>query len=262
MFTRSLVKIFVFLLFAGFAAGVGAQNSVTVANEKFVLGGLEKIGAAEATYFSTVGNADFGSLAQLLNEGYIDAVLASGEKYGYSFIVTVTPRTQTTWGSFYVTAAPQRYGKSGKRSFYLDMYGVIRGADRNGAPATANDPLVPPLCGESRVVPTMYGINGAEATYFSTMGANINYGTPTQLANAYLIDGYLASGEKCGYRFTVIVIAAVPATATPATYRVQAVPVTYGVSGFRSYYTDQTGVVRGADRGGAPANADDPPIEN
>jgi hypothetical protein len=264
MHKRFSVKSIVFFLFVNlvFAATVCAQNYVSIPNERFALSGMEKIGGAEATYFSTAGNANFGTLAQLLGQGFIDAAIASGEKYGYSFTVTVTPRTKATPGSFYISAVPQRYGKGGKRSFYLDMFGTIRGADHNGAPATAGDPLVPPICGENSIVPIMYGLNSAEGTYLSTYGANINFGTSTQLANAYLIDGHLATGEKCGYRFTVITIAAVPAAGTPAVYRVSAVPAAYPVNGFRSYYTDETGVVRGADHGGAAATVKDPPIQN
>lgn len=41
-----------------------------------------------------------------------------------------------------VVATPKEYGKTGRRSFFMDESGVIRAADRNGEPATADDPPV------------------------------------------------------------------------------------------------------------------------
>jgi hypothetical protein len=41
-------------------------------------------------------------------------------------------------------------------------------------------------------------------------------------------------------------------------YVLTAVPQTYGPNGQRSFYLDQSGVTRGADRKGAPATASDP----
>lgn len=53
---------------------------------------------------------------------------------------------------------------------------------------------------------------------------------------ADLIPGDLALGEKTGYRFTV--------AASPEGYTVTAVPVAFGSSGRRTFYSDQTLVVR------------------
>lgn len=41
-----------------------------------------------------------------------------------------------------LVATPKEYRKTGRRSFYLDETGLIRGADHAGEPATANDPPV------------------------------------------------------------------------------------------------------------------------
>ncbi|MGA2156678.1 MAG: prepilin-type N-terminal cleavage/methylation domain-containing protein [Bryobacteraceae bacterium] len=56
-------------------------------------------------------------------------------------------------------------------------------------------------------------------------------GAPSPSA-ADLIGNDLANGEKQGYKFTVAAI--------PGGYTVNAVPVTYGTSGSRSFYCDQT----------------------
>jgi hypothetical protein len=56
----------------------------------------------------------------------------------------------------------------------------------------------------------------------------------------------LANGEKQGYKFTVAAIA--------GGYTINATPVTYNSSGSRSFYSDQTMVVR-ENYGPEPATA-------
>jgi len=70
-------------------------------------------------------------------------------------------------------------------------------------------------------------------------------GTPSAAA-ADLIGSDLAAGEKNGYKFTM--------TANAGGYQIVAVPVTFGVTGSRTFYSDQTMVVREND-GPEPATA-------
>jgi prepilin-type N-terminal cleavage/methylation domain-containing protein len=78
---------------------------------------------------------------------------------------------------------------------------------------------------EASAISSMRTIHSAEATYFSTKGANTSYGTLTQLAGEQLIDSVLgaATSIKSGYQFSVSVSTAAPAgsqycgTATPTT---------------------------------------------
>ncbi|HET6980440.1 MAG TPA: hypothetical protein VFI24_29170 [Pyrinomonadaceae bacterium] len=58
--------------------------------------------------------------------------------------------------------------------------------------------------------------------------------------------------EKSGYRFSFAV--------SGDKFEVTGVPVEYGQSGKLSLFLDHTRVVRGGDKGGAPASASDPPI--
>ena len=243
-----------FLIVSGFAATNPAHGSPIIINEKFAVKALQTIHSAQATSISV--NLRYTTLQQLGDLGFIDPVLATSEKYGYYFSVTLVtyPPTQAT--GFQVSAVPQRYGRSGRRSFYLDESGVIRGADRNGEPATADDSPVPINCGEIGAINMLRTFNGAEATYYSSTS---NYGTLTQLIKESLINPSLANGDNCGYLYRVSVT---PRKGNvPAQYQVRATPQQYGVSGVRSFYIDETGVVRGADKGGAEANADDPPTE-
>jgi len=70
-------------------------------------------------------------------------------------------------------------------------------------------------------------------------------GAPSALP-ADLIPSNLASGEKQGHKFFVACV--------PGGYMVSAVPVSYGRSGKRSFYSDQTMIIREND-GPEPATA-------
>lgn len=66
--------------------------------------------------------------------------LAAGAAGGYHFryraIATADPKDQT----YELIATPDDYGKTGRRSFFVDGAGRIHAADRHGAAATSDDP--------------------------------------------------------------------------------------------------------------------------
>jgi hypothetical protein len=81
----------------------------------------------------------------------VDADLASGNKDGYTIRYSVIPagtgaseEEANQAEAFFLVSSPNEYGKSGRRSFYLDSSGVLRGADKQGAVAAATDPRVGP----------------------------------------------------------------------------------------------------------------------
>jgi hypothetical protein len=75
----------------------------------------------------------------------IDAELAAGEKAGYRFRYRILPAANEGGApSFELACAPAEYGVTGRRSFYLDASGVLRGGDKQGAVATAADPRIEP----------------------------------------------------------------------------------------------------------------------
>lgn len=74
----------------------------------------------------------------------IDGGLAAGTHNGYKFRYRVVTPTDSENPAFEVAAVPEQYGKTGSRSFLLDADGKIHGADKHGAVATVDDPIVAP----------------------------------------------------------------------------------------------------------------------
>ncbi len=72
----------------------------------------------------------------------LDASLAAGANNGYKFRYRVITPAGSENPGFEVAALPEQYGKTGNRSFLLDKDGKIHGADKKGALATADDPIV------------------------------------------------------------------------------------------------------------------------
>ncbi len=242
------------------------KNDLRAFKERLVIDSVQTISGAEFTYQATVGAGTFGTLANLRQAQMIDAALASGEKHGYTFTLTVTQPTATLPARFALAATPQRYPKSGRLSFFINESGVLRGADKNGAPADQSDPPSGTPCAfygilynERCVISNIWSLLGAQETYRATTGNGI-YGTLGQLYAAGLIDSGTASGISHDYIFTVTTL--LPTSNSPAFFSARATPARYGATGTRSFYIDAKGVLRGADKQGAPADENDPPIND
>jgi len=107
---------------------------VTAANELTAMTRLSAIGRAELMYQAESGGK-YATLDELIQRGMANDP-SQGKLTGYKFEVKVTAH------GFEATATPEKYGITGKRSFYVDEQTVMRGADRNGSPATASDPQI------------------------------------------------------------------------------------------------------------------------
>jgi type IV pilus assembly protein PilA len=136
-----------------------AQEDVK-AHEDDAIASLRTLASALETY-----RKDFGKLPETLAAlgpapkdgvspeaaGLVDQELAAGRKNGYTFRYSLTPpggnlteeEANQAMG-FQLAATPGQYGKSGRRSFYLDSTGIVRGADKQGAVATSTDPPIEP----------------------------------------------------------------------------------------------------------------------
>lgn len=120
-------------LILSMVAGVSSatKNPPPEMNEGMAAAALQMISGAESNYKSTTGKGKYGTLDQLVEQKLVNKPFL--EKYGYNFEVTASG------DQFEAVATPREYGKSGKRSFFIDKSGVLRGDDHGGAPATVAD---------------------------------------------------------------------------------------------------------------------------
>jgi hypothetical protein len=128
------------------------------ARERNAIAILHKVAGALKSY-----QAAYGDLPETLEQlgppgqggaspetaGLLDSDLAKGLAGGYRLRYSIVPATgeedeseRNKAAGFMLAATPVVYGKDGRRSFLLDASGTLRGADKNGAVATADDPSV------------------------------------------------------------------------------------------------------------------------
>ncbi|HET9742136.1 MAG TPA: prepilin-type N-terminal cleavage/methylation domain-containing protein [Terriglobales bacterium] len=97
-----------------------------------------------------------------------------------------------------------------------------------------------------------YGIGFGSLAAIGTTGTGACTATST---NACLIDSVLTAGTKSGYTFV-----ATPAGTNNATYTVTGTPITVGQTGQRSFFSDESGVIR-FDPTGAAATVGSTPLQ-
>ena len=109
----SLIELLIVVVIIGIIAAIAIPNllaSRRAANEASAVSSLRTLSGAQATYQTTLGQGDYGSLAQLSTGGMIDSVLAAGNKSGYTYTVATTPRTATTPALYDASAIPNQHG--------------------------------------------------------------------------------------------------------------------------------------------------------
>lgn len=113
---------------------IGPAPHATAANEIAAMARLRAIAMAEMHYRVESGDK-YAALDELIKKRMVNDP-SEGKLTGYKFDVRVTS------DGFQATASPERFGVTGKRSFYIDERNVMRGADKGGAQAVASDPEV------------------------------------------------------------------------------------------------------------------------
>src|ERR1044071_3251763 len=127
----SLIELLIVVAIIGIIAAIAIPNllsSKRAANEGSAQSSIRTIHSSEATYKSTAGNGDYGTLDDLKNDNLLDSVLGGGQKSGYDFVATPTNTGNPT--IFYATAAPSNTSavtRTGNRSFCIAEDGVLRG---------------------------------------------------------------------------------------------------------------------------------------
>ena len=79
--------------------------------------------------YSQNRNGQFGDMAELIAAGVVPKDIETTESTGYRFQIIRSPDAK----SWYATAEPAQYGRTGRLSFYLDATGV-RSGDNGGKP--------------------------------------------------------------------------------------------------------------------------------
>ncbi|MDT5155816.1 MAG: hypothetical protein QOH51_173 [Acidobacteriota bacterium] len=103
-----------------------------IAHEQDAEDMLKRIQAAQIGY--ALRNAgSFGDLNALVNAGFVPQDILGTETTGYHFSVTTSPDAK----SFVARAEPEKYGRSGRLSFYMDKSGIQK-------KDTGGKPLAPP----------------------------------------------------------------------------------------------------------------------
>ena len=103
---------------------------------------------------------------------------------------------------------------------------------------------------ELAAIGRLQAIGVAEQTYSVT--GDGAYATMEQLLDKGLIADP-SQGKLSVYKFD--------ARVTEHGFQATAVPAKYGITGKRSFYLDESRIVRGADKGGAAAGSADPPLQ-
>lgn len=107
---------------------------------------------------------------------------------------------------------------------------------------------------EGSAIHSLRTIAQAEMAFQSSFA---KYGTLEELASSGLIDPNLSSGVKNGYRFTLTLD-----SENPEGFEVTGVPVEYRKTGMRSFFVDETFVIRGGDNFGGPSTKMDSPLDS
>ncbi len=132
-------------------ADMDAREDKAIANLRAVTAALETYRRAYGDWpetLSLLGPAPANGVSPEA-AGLVDAELAAGKKDGYSIryrIVAVSgnrpAEASNQEETFELAASPTEYGITGRRSFFLDSSGILRGADKQGGVATSSDPRV------------------------------------------------------------------------------------------------------------------------
>jgi hypothetical protein len=112
---------------------VSAKDAPVLIGETSASYALQRIFDAQLSYKSEKKKERFGTLEELIAEELLEKEFLEHMEYRVELKVTSD--------KFEATATPKSYGKTGRRSFFIDETGVLRAADHKGQAATAADPL-------------------------------------------------------------------------------------------------------------------------
>jgi hypothetical protein len=117
------------LMVAAMSTNVAASPLIT--NEAIIQNTMQTLASAEASFKATEGDGRYGTVEELLKAGLISKELLNHPAYRIELFVS--------HARFEITAVPNDYGNTGRRSFFLDESRVMRAGDHGGGAATVAD---------------------------------------------------------------------------------------------------------------------------
>ena len=116
------------------AAMVSLKDAPVISNEAMAVYALNRINYAERLFKEGKKKERYATLEELLAEKFLEKEFVEQLQYKLELNASAD--------KFEATATPKTYGKTGRRSFFINESGTIRAADRKGQPATAEDPPI------------------------------------------------------------------------------------------------------------------------
>jgi hypothetical protein len=113
---------------------VAAKDSAVLMNETMAVYALNRIAGAQSAYKDERKQGRYATLEELIAEELLEKTFLENMEYKFEL--------EIAGDKFEVSATPKTYGKTGRRSFFIDHTGTVRGADHKGQPANTDDPAV------------------------------------------------------------------------------------------------------------------------
>lgn len=217
-------------------------------------------------------------------------------KVGKDNACTVHNQPGQFW-DWHAEAHPAEYPKTGRLSFFVDHWGVVRAQDLQGAPGNAEMPELETGTVEdyeAKATRALRALSAAQTNYNFNSKSHSFASTLQELhtgegpGEAAYIGERLASGRYYGYIVTLSVggfecaerhdeqgnpvpgpecepdaTAVCKSHGKPgrfSSWSAEAHPAEYGKTGKRSFYIDESGIIRGADVGGKAGTVDLPEL--
>jgi prepilin-type N-terminal cleavage/methylation domain-containing protein len=142
----TLVEIMIVVAIIALLAAIAIPNLLRArlaANESAAIAALKTLASASHTFRAAnpAYPTALGDLFDGLTPPYIDSVLASGTKQGYTFALAPITTTNPGDSGFTATAVPLTPGTTGNRGFFVDTSGVITFTTDGTAPTAASPAL-------------------------------------------------------------------------------------------------------------------------
>jgi len=113
---------------------VAAKDSAVLMNETMAVYALNRIAGAQSSYRDDRKKGRYATLEELIAEELLEKTFLEHMEYRFEL--------EVAGDKFEASATPKTYGKTGRRSFFIDDKSDLRGADRRGERATSDDPKV------------------------------------------------------------------------------------------------------------------------